>query len=289
MSESAQHQKLVMEIIEYSIERDSCSSKEHFFRVIMEGVEESSGLNKIDDVLDYLSQNVPVPSEITNNSMRKALILENRRIPGLLELIKEYKQMADSSSGGHREDDAEDDENSQTGDGGSLHEDPTFVPVSPERFIPSKYKTERLSFTQQEATDFLFSTEEYDIKLQEIIRELATIKVANDPVACACLYRCLLEMCARRIFAKKVSPDVRVYNEGNLCENLNYINNNVIFNGLTGSEWDKKKKAIKDKFGKDGLIDVLNMFIHYPQMVDVTYIVDSWNIMKIFVNRCLCI
>lgn len=45
----------------YSIERDSCSSKEHFFRVIMEGVEESSGLNKIDDVLDYLSQNVPVP------------------------------------------------------------------------------------------------------------------------------------------------------------------------------------------------------------------------------------
>ena len=230
-----------------------------------------------------------VGSEITNNSMRKALILENRRIPGLLELIKEYKQMADSSSGGHREDDAEDDENSQTGDGGSLHEDPTFVPVSPERFIPSKYKTERLSFTQQEATDFLFSTEEYDIKLQEIIRELATIKVANDPVACACLYRCLLEMCARRIFAKKVSPDVRVYNEGNLCENLNYINNNVIFNGLTGSEWDKKKKAIKDKFGKDGLIDVLNMFIHYPQMVDVTYIVDSWNIMKIFVNRCLCI
>lgn len=80
-----------------------------------------------------------------------------------------------------------------------------------------------------------------------------------------------------------------MYNEGNLCENLNYINNNVIFNGLTGSEWDKKKKAIKDKFGKDGLIDVLNMFIHYPQMVDVTYIVDSWNIMKIFVNRCLCI
>lgn len=45
----------------YSIERDGCSSKEHFFRVILEGVDESSGLNKFDDVLDYLSQNVPVP------------------------------------------------------------------------------------------------------------------------------------------------------------------------------------------------------------------------------------
>lgn len=45
----------------YSIERNSCPSKEHFFRVILEGVDESSGLNKFDDVLDYLSQNVPVP------------------------------------------------------------------------------------------------------------------------------------------------------------------------------------------------------------------------------------
>lgn len=45
----------------YSIERDNCSSKEHFFRVIMEGVEESSGLNRFDDVLDYLAQNVTVP------------------------------------------------------------------------------------------------------------------------------------------------------------------------------------------------------------------------------------
>ena len=45
----------------YSIKRDSSSLKDHFFRVIMEGVDESSGLNKFDDVLDYLSQNVPVP------------------------------------------------------------------------------------------------------------------------------------------------------------------------------------------------------------------------------------
>ena len=38
----------------------SCET-DHYFRVIMSGVEESSGLNKYDDVFDYLSQNVPVP------------------------------------------------------------------------------------------------------------------------------------------------------------------------------------------------------------------------------------
>ena len=231
-----------------------------------------------------------VGSEIINNGLRKSLILENRRIPGLLELIKEYKQIADLDSADEQEEDSDDGGNSQAEViNPSVIENPTFIPVSPERFIPSKYKTERLSFTQEEATAFLFSAEEYDIKLQEIIRELATIKVANDPVACACLYRCLLEMCGRRVFAKKVPPHVRVYNESNLSENLIFINNNIIFNTLTGSEWDKKKKAIKDKFGRDGIIDILNMYIHYPQMVDVTYLVESWTTMKLFVNRCLCI
>lgn len=38
----------------------SCET-DHYFRVFLNGVEESSGLNKYDDVLDYLSQNVPVP------------------------------------------------------------------------------------------------------------------------------------------------------------------------------------------------------------------------------------
>lgn len=232
-----------------------------------------------------------VGTEISNSRLQKALILEDSRIPGLYARIKEYKEIDDTGSGYFEDDDVSGGREDPPNDEGTppVSEDPDFVPVSPDRFIPSKYKTERLCFTQNEATDFLFSTAEYDLKLQEILRELATIKVANDPVACACLYRCLLEMCARRVFAKKVSSSVRTYNESNLSENLIYINNSVVFNGLPGSEWDKKKKAIKDKFGKDGLIDVLNMYIHYPQMVDVTYIVDSWTTMKIFVSRCLCV
>lgn len=231
-----------------------------------------------------------VGTEISNLRLRKALIFDDIRIPGLYALIKEYKKIDGSDSNHSQEDDGEGDEDPHYDEGNPpTVENPDFIPVSPERFIPSKYKAEHLCFTKNEAVSFLFSNEEYDIKLQEIIRELATTKVADDPVACACLYRCLLEMCGRRVFAKIVSSDMRTYNESNLSENLNYINNNIIFNGLSGSEWDKKKKAIKDKFGKDGLIDVLNMYIHYPQMVDVTYIVDSWTTMRIFVSRCLCV
>lgn len=45
----------------YSVSSFETCENDHYFRVIMNGVEESSGLNKHDDVFDYLSQNVPVP------------------------------------------------------------------------------------------------------------------------------------------------------------------------------------------------------------------------------------
>ena len=45
----------------YSVSRFEVREDDHFFRVVMGGVEESSGLNKFNDVYDYLSQNCPVP------------------------------------------------------------------------------------------------------------------------------------------------------------------------------------------------------------------------------------
>lgn len=45
----------------YSVDTFSSCATDHYFRVILSGVEESSGLNEYNDVLDYLSQNVPVP------------------------------------------------------------------------------------------------------------------------------------------------------------------------------------------------------------------------------------
>ena len=45
----------------YSMEKYVHPSDDHFFKVIMEGVDESSGLIKYEGVMDYLTQNVPVP------------------------------------------------------------------------------------------------------------------------------------------------------------------------------------------------------------------------------------
>lgn len=44
----------------YFIDTFPSHETDHYFRVILNGVEESSGLNRYDDVFDYLSQNVPV-------------------------------------------------------------------------------------------------------------------------------------------------------------------------------------------------------------------------------------
>lgn len=45
----------------YSVDTFPACETDHYFRVILNGVDESSGLNKYNDVFDYLSQNVPVP------------------------------------------------------------------------------------------------------------------------------------------------------------------------------------------------------------------------------------
>ena len=53
----------VIDVLQKVYRVDSFETREddHYFRVVLNGVEESSGLNKYDDVFDYLSQNVPVP------------------------------------------------------------------------------------------------------------------------------------------------------------------------------------------------------------------------------------
>lgn len=226
-----------------------------------------------------------IGSDIANKALQKSLIIDDKRIPGLYKLIQEYKGI-DSKGFGYSSGDPEPTTKTppapKTGTA-------NFDPVVPEKFVPKKLRREYLSFSTDEAKDFIFDDVDYDIKIREIIHELAVTKVVNDPVACACLYRCLLEMCARRVFTKHVKPTSKTYTEGNLAENLLYITNNVLFSGLTGSEWEKKRKALKDRFGKDGVIDVLNLYIHYPPMVDTTYLVDSWSTTKLFVERSLSI
>lgn len=224
-----------------------------------------------------------VGTDVPNKLARKQLIIDGVRIPGLYDLIKEYKA-TDNRNATYSEEEASDPP-SETTSSQSKNDLDIFVP---DKYIPQRQREDSLIITESEAADFKFGNRDYDKKILEILRELATMKVFQKPVACACLFRCLLEMCARRVFDKNITPGIKTYDEKDLKGNLLYINNNVIFNNLKGSQCDKTRTAIKDKL-KDGLIDVLNFYIHYPQMVDASQLINSWYIMKLFVIRCLSI
>lgn len=224
-----------------------------------------------------------VGTDVPNKLARKNLILDDKRIPGLYDLIKEYKAI-DNNNVTYT-----DDENnspiSSIEDSRSENDFGIFVP---DKYVPQRQREDSLVITISEASDFQFGNRDYDKKILEILRELATTKVSQKPVACTCLFRCLLEMCSRRVFDKHIDPAKKAFDEKDLRGNLLYINNNVLFNNLKGAENDKMRTAIKDKL-KDGLIDILNLYIHYPNMVDISQLTSSWNIMKIFVIRCLSI
>ncbi len=221
-----------------------------------------------------------IGTDVPNKLARKKLIIDDKKIPGLYDLIKEYKSI-DNSDATYT-----DELNEVPAQPSNTPNEDDFSIFVPDKYIPQKQRDDSLVITVSEAADFKFGNRDYDKKILEILRELATMKVSQKPVACACLYRCLLEMCARRIFDKNIDPATKTYDERDLKGNLLYINNNVLFSNMKGSQNDKTRTAIKDKL-KDGLIDVLNLYIHYPQMVDTSQLLNSWCIMKLFVIRCL--
>lgn len=225
-----------------------------------------------------------IGSDVSNNPQRKELIIRDEKIPGLYGLIKEYKGIKETNSVYTP---PAEEESIVTTATDVTTATSTFIPSIPTKYVPKQHKTEYLKITIDESKTFVFDQNERDIRLQEIIRELSHLKLGSDPIACVSLYRCLLETCARRVFEKNISTATATYNESDLASNLNYINNNIAFRGCAGSEIEKTRKAIKSCLGKDGIIDVLNLYIHYPKMVDTTIIANSWNTMKILIIRCL--
>lgn len=223
-----------------------------------------------------------IGTDVPNKRARKNLIMEDQKIQGLYKLIKQYKTIG-SENATYTEDDPEDEPQPPPNNDG-INQFNIYVP---DKFIPQKLKDDYLCFSEEEAKTFVFNNTPCDIKICEIIRELAFIRVSQKPVACTCLYRCLLEECARRVFAQNVDTNKKMYDENDLRGNLLYITNNIIFKSLNGSEWDKTRTSLKDKF--KGMIDILNLYIHYPNMVDISLIKDSWQTTKIFIIRCLSI
>lgn len=228
----------------------------------------------------FLVRSAVVGTDVPNKQAQKKLIIENIKIPGLFECIKEYK--AKDNQGAYTPD--EDTTPSEPAPSGVGERYEYFVP---DKFVPSRTKTDTLYITEAEAKDFVFEQAPYDIKIREIIRELAHMSVSQKPVACTCLFRSLLEMSARRVFTKHVKSSVKTYDECSLVANLNYINDNVLPNKFSGAENQKQQKTISMQLKKMGLIDTLNMYIHYPNMVDVSLITNAWVTMKMFIIKCL--
>lgn len=229
----------------------------------------------------FLVRKSIIGTDVPNKSAQKKLIIDNEKIPGLFDLIKKFKAIdnkGEYSSG---------EEELPIIEEVSQYVGAKFNYFIPDKFIPKKERNDILYISEEQAVNFVFSGKDYDIKICEIIRELALLKVSQKPVACTCLYRCLLEMCARRIFDKCVDSALRKYDESSLASNLIYINDNVFSNIYTDTECRKQQKAIKTLLGKMCIIDTLNLYIHYPDMVDISLLIHTWNTMKIFIIRCL--
>lgn len=86
--------------------------------------------------------------------------------------------------------------------------------------------------------------------------------------------------------------------ENTLRVGMNYVTAKVICNTeniyiplqsnmFTDAESRKQQKAIKTLLSKMGIVDTLNLYIHFPDMVDISLILHTWNTMKLFVIKCL--
>ena len=80
LTESSEEDVTVVDVLQkvYTVEKRTEKEDTHYFIVQMEGVDDNSGLNLYEDVVDYLSQNTPVPyspdfiwGKEINNRLRK--------------------------------------------------------------------------------------------------------------------------------------------------------------------------------------------------------------------------
>lgn len=255
-----------------------------------------------------------VSTEIANAKDQKDLIITDERIPGLYKLIKEYKGIIESNNfddnpgdnppkddkGGEEKDNKSYDEASTDDDDDDIDSDmdedeaetgnSDNTRFSPNvRYKPKKTPNEYLCFTKDTASKFKINGDtNYELKINNLIYDLASFSVYKHPYACALLYRALLEATAKLIFERYGKSFSRPYMEDKLADNLIFLNDNFLFNNITGKDTHKIRKAIKDNLTTTNIVDILNLYIHYGNEVDVALLLSSWKTMKIFIIICLC-
>jgi len=230
--------------------------------------------------------------EIDTNVQQRNLIKEDKRIPGLFVLIKQYRELTKT-----------DDKNNTTSTGGKSGTNATPPngtsnpntgngPISPAVYEPdipwkpSRPQNKSLSFSTDEGASFNLSDDnDEDAKIKFVIRELSRLYVYAYPYACTLLYRTLLEASTRRAYREKKPREngIRLqYNDNDLAGQILKLADNSLI-GLSASD----RGTVKSKIKQENLIKVLNDYIHNPKIVDTDFILTSWVTMKEYVKACL--
>lgn len=68
---------------------------------------------------------------------------------------------------------------------------------------------------------------------------------------------------------------------------MKYLVHNFLFNNVSGKDVPKIKQTIISHLKGNDIIQILNLYIHYPNPVDEQILLSSWNSMKYYISACL--
>lgn len=235
-----------------------------------------------------------ISSEISNLSKQKKLILDDIRIPGLLKLIMEYKEITAKSKINNLVETLPSDKKEPENQVKLFQEQEKcdssapYIPEVPKKFVPKKSNDTFLCFLKWESENFNISNDsEYGRKILSLIRELSILSVYDHPCSCALLYRTLIELCTKYVFSSSTLS--KEYNESDLKGNVKYLVNTVLFSNKKGKDIPKIKQAIQGYLNNPDIIQTLNLYIHYANPVDEQFLLSSWKTLKMYIAECLSI
>ena len=241
--------------------------------------------------------------EVDTQKHQKKLIMDNIRIPGLFDLIKNYNAMSeiisDSDTAGeecncqerspdtpgkNEPDSIEPDSAENASAVENTREIDIYEPIIP--WKPKQPQVKSLFFSKEDGQLFNFSDyNNEDIKIKFVISELSRLPVDKHPYSCTCLYRVLLEAVTKKAYIEKKPKEnkhILTFDKKSLPIAASKLAKN---NVLKMAEVDRA--TIIQYLDKHRLIDALNNYMHNPRIVDVDIIINSWITMREYIKACL--
>lgn len=161
-----------------------------------------------------------------------------------------------------------------------------YIPQT--KYRPKKTKREHLCFSKDDVSAWnIGGNSDNEEKIRSLLSDLATLSVYDHPYACAMLYRSLLEICTRFAYDRNRSSIKIDYNEKDLNGAMKFLVHNFLFNNVTSKDIPKIKEAIIVNLKSTDIIQILNLYIHYPNPVDEQILLSTWNSMKYYISACL--